>query len=73
MRLYISECCISDLNLTDIARIPFNGGHLKNAIIKIGIEILKGNKIDTDFVISTLRCEIEKEFIMAGGTKRAGF
>lgn len=57
----IPEKYIADLNIEEIASVPFNGGHLKNVWIKAGIAILRGGKIETGFFITELNKEIEKE------------
>ncbi|MCX7957828.1 MAG: AAA family ATPase [Deltaproteobacteria bacterium] len=71
LKKIIPEKYINNINLETIAQLPFNGGHLKNAWIKAGIEILKGNNITTEFFTSAIIKEIEKE--ESDVTKKAGF
>ncbi len=67
----IPEKYQNDIDLSSVAELRFNGGHLKNVWLKAGIEILKGKRADTDFFIDALKEEISKE--KTDEDKKAGF
>lgn len=72
LRKIISEKYQKNIDISSVAKVRFNGGHLKNVWIKAGIKILKGETVDTGFFINSLKEEISKEKV-EGDEKKAGF
>ncbi len=61
LKRFIPEPILSTIDIDHIASFAFNGGHIKNVAIKLKIELLKGNQIDTDFLTKILKTELSKE------------
>lgn len=61
LKLFIPDQYARHLDFGRIAKIGSNGGHLKNVWIRSGIKLLKGEQIDTEFLISELIMELNKD------------